>query len=168
MGAKFTIPIIFPPYILDRLWFFPIVTFEMCPQMGKFLPRKSFPARLATAKYFLLPDSSSVLTKGQKESKQKKSFWCRKCRTSIFLSHFDSSTFRLIIAFPPYCCFPQGPWWQQRGRKDNISFCVLPPIHLLGDGSFSVNVGSKRPIIITLYGSPNGPTRVQLAFSAKS
>ena len=38
------------------------------------------------------------------------------------------------------------------------------PIHLVADGSISVNC----PIIITLYGSPNGPTRVQLAFSAKS
>ena len=50
-----------------------------------------------------------------------------------------------------------------QGEKDNKN--SSDPIHLVADGSISVNVSSKRPIIITLYGSPNGPTRVQLAFS---
>ena len=41
-----------------------------------------------------------LLTKVQKESKHKKSLWCRKCRTSENLSHFASDRLCSIITFP--------------------------------------------------------------------
>ena len=116
-------------------------------------PCKSFPASSPTAKYF--PDSSSVDKRTKREQTQEKFVMSEMSNVRNLVTICHVVRFCAIITFPP----PSRP-----GVKRQKNPQTWDPIHLVADGSISVNC----PIIITLYGSPNGPTRVQLAFSAKS